>query len=263
MRRVLDIFIACSALTAAAPLMIVACAGIWLTSPGPIFYRAKRIGRDRRRWPGDNYDKFERERRQPRYHGREFTMYKFRTMRPNSRSSEAPITSASDPRVFPFGARLRALKIDELPQLFNVIRGEMALVGPRPEDPSIVERAYDQGGIATLQVRPGMTSPGTLFYYTHCEHLLTPQEADRTYVERLLPIKLALDRVYIAKASTLYDLRVLFRTAWVIFLRSLGARRFSDPPELALADLGNGYGLSLGAKVTDCDSGNQFSSRMP
>jgi lipopolysaccharide/colanic/teichoic acid biosynthesis glycosyltransferase len=255
MRRVLDVVIACGVLILAAPVMIIACIGIWMASPGPIFYRATRIGRDRRRWSPDDRLQRVKERRQPFYRGREFTMYKFRTMRRAKDSTDGPITSHGDPRVYPLGGWLRAIKIDELPQLFNVIRGDMALVGPRPEDPSIVQRAYDREGLATLQVRPGLTSPGTLFYYTHCEHLLNRGEADQAYVERLLPIKLALDRVYIAKASTVYDLRILLRTVWVIGMRTLGRRRFPDPPELATAVLKIGCRPSLRREVTESDCG--------
>lgn len=231
-KRVIDIIVAGCALTAAVPLLLIAAVGIWLTSPGPILYRAQRIGRDRRRLPA----KWPRggqlpERRQPGYRGREFTMLKFRTMRMDANVAD-PITSHADPRVFPFGAWMRATKIDELPQLLNVIRGDMALVGPRPEAPEIVYSYYTADDLATLQVLPGLTSPGTIYYYTHCESILATDAVVDHYVQRLLPVKLALDRVYIKHATVVYDIRVILRTAAAILTRALGSQRFPDPPEL-------------------------------
>src|ERR1700760_1257195 len=105
-KRVFDSAIASTILLMTSPLLLVAAIGIKLTSPGPIFYRAQRMAKDRRR-----------ARREGGYHGRVFTMYKFRTMHVNSDSAANPITAWKDPRVFPFGSLLRATKIDELPQL--------------------------------------------------------------------------------------------------------------------------------------------------
>src|SRR6478672_10423613 len=113
-KRIFDASIAMCLLVVASPLLMIGAIGIKLTSPGQIFYRAKRIGRDRRR-----------ERRNEPYRGREFTMYKFRTMRIEASGSSAPLTSWNDSRVFPWGRFLRATKIDELPQLINVIKGDM------------------------------------------------------------------------------------------------------------------------------------------
>jgi lipopolysaccharide/colanic/teichoic acid biosynthesis glycosyltransferase len=237
-KRVLDIVLAGVALLAATPLLLIAAVGIKLTSPGPVFYRAKRIGRDLRRSRSDTRpaaNLIER-RRQDGYYGREFTMYKFRTMRADSGLNSSPITAASDSRVFPFGAILRATKIDELPQLLNVLKGDMSLVGPRPEAPEIVRGHYTPDDITTLQVPPGVTSPGTVYYYTHGESTLPADTAIDQYVTRLLPMKLALDRVYIERRRALYDIRVLVRTALAILARVIGTRRFPKPPELAETD---------------------------
>jgi lipopolysaccharide/colanic/teichoic acid biosynthesis glycosyltransferase len=122
-----------------------------------------------------------------------------------------------------------------LPQLLNVIKGEMALVGPRPEAPEIVRHHYAKEDLHTLQVLPGLTSPGTLYYYTHCEEMLAGDAAGEIYVQSLLPIKLALDRVYIRKATLWYDVKLIVRTIAVIVARLFGAQRFPDPPELAEA----------------------------
>jgi len=240
-KRLLDIVVAGGALIATAPLFLLATVGIWLTSPGPIFYRAKRIGRDLRRSAADRRRQSRapvearERRRQDGYYGREFTMYKFRTMRVDSDAS-SPITAAKDSRVFPFGAFLRATKIDELPQLVNVLKGDMSIVGPRPEAPEIVRGHYSPDDITTLQVPPGVTSPGTVYYYTHGESTLAADSTVDHYVTRLLPVKLALDRVYIQRGRALYDIRVIFRTAAAILARIVGTRRFPEPPELVKTD---------------------------
>jgi lipopolysaccharide/colanic/teichoic acid biosynthesis glycosyltransferase len=146
--------------------------------------------------------------------------------------SGAPITARGDFRIFPFGAFLRATKIDELPQLINVIHGDMAIVGPRPEAPEIVRTHYSADDISTLQVAPGVTSPGSLYYYTHLEHTLDGDDVVDRYAQQVLPVKLAVDRVYLRQATLSYDLRLLFRTAGVIVGRCLGRRQFADPPEI-------------------------------
>jgi lipopolysaccharide/colanic/teichoic acid biosynthesis glycosyltransferase len=234
-KRLLDIALALSGLAILSPLLVAAAAGIKLTSPGPILYRSRRIGRDRRRWIQDTRSACQGpERRQKMYRGREFTLYKFRTMRMGS-DPGALITAHNDSRVFPFGAFLRATKIDELPQLINVVKGDMALVGPRPEAPEIVRTAYGADDMVTLQVRPGVTSPGSLYYYTHSEAKLTGSDVTQTYVLRVLPIKLALDRAYLQRATLAYDVRIILRTAFVIAARCAGWKRFPDPPELRAA----------------------------
>jgi len=180
--------------------------------------------------------------------GRPFTMYKFRTMRIAPSGGASPITARNDSRVFPFGAFLRATKIDELPQLINVLTGDMTLVGPRPEAPEIVRRHYTPDDLTTLRVAPGVTSPGTVYYYTHCESILAVDSAVDQYVEELLPAKLALDRVYLRRATMLYDVRVILRTIAGIGARVVGSRRFPDPPELREAE---GNEAPLPAKAHD------------
>jgi lipopolysaccharide/colanic/teichoic acid biosynthesis glycosyltransferase len=171
------------------------------------------------------------ERRKPGYSGREFTIYKLRTMHVHA-SDGSPITAENDARVFRFGKFLRATKLDELPQLVNVIRGDMAIVGPRPEAPEIVRRHYRIADMDTLRVRPGLTSPGTLYYYTHCAGTLREGDITRAYVQRVLPLKLALDRQYIRTATLRSDVRLMLRTARVIAEYALGRRQFPDPPEM-------------------------------
>jgi len=208
-KRVLDVILAGVALVAAAPVLCVAAVGIRLAGAGPIFYRAHRVG----------------------LHGRVFTMYKLRTMRVRQSYASA-ITAKNDPRVFPFGALLRRTKVDELPQLYNVLRGDMAIVGPRPEDPGMVARFYTPLDHETLRVAPGLTSPGSIYAYTHGEAQLDARDSEGCYGERLLPLKLAMDIVYVRRASLAYDLAVIVRTAWMLGPALLGRRAFPLPPEL-------------------------------
>jgi lipopolysaccharide/colanic/teichoic acid biosynthesis glycosyltransferase len=209
-KRLLDTALAGVALVVLAPLMALAAVGIRLSSAGPVLFRAERVGRDRR----------------------PFIMFKLRTMHQRRRSDSSRITGAGDPRVFPFGAWLRAVKLDELPQLWNVLRGEMSLVGPRPEDPAIVARCYTALGLETLAVRPGLASPGSIYSSTHGAALLVGSDPEAAYAARLLPLKLALDAVYVRRASLWYDARIVGRTLWVIVATLLGRRHFADPPEL-------------------------------
>ena len=209
-RRVFDTSLALVGLIALSPLLAMAAVGIRFSSPGPIFYRAARIG----------------------LNGSRFTMYKFRTMHTEQRTLKSRITADKDPRTFAFGALLRRLKIDELPQLVNIVKGEMAIVGPRPEDPYFVENHYTEDGIETLRVLPGLTSPGSIFYYTHGEKCVGSSDPETAYVKDVLPVKLALDLVYIREASLLYDVRLILRTIWVLGFVFAGRTVFPDPPEM-------------------------------
>ena len=208
-RRLFDILLAAGALLALSPVWLLAAAGIAVSSRGPVLFRARRAGR----------------------HGREFTMYKFRTMHARAEPGTA-ITAPADPRVFRFGHWLRASKIDEIPQLINVLSGDMSIVGPRPEDPDIVRRCYTDEDRQTLAVRPGLASPGSIYNYTHGDELLAAVDTVAAYQATLLPMKLALDRVYLRNATFAYDLRIIARTLYVLLARACGRRRFAPPPEM-------------------------------
>lgn len=197
-RRIFDITAAAVGLILLTPVLSVAAAGIRLSSPGPVLYRAQRIGRS----------------------GIPFTMLKLRTMHCRTVGGSS-ITAAGDSRVFSFGRILRALKIDELPQLLNVLRGDMAIVGPRPEAADIVERYYTEEFCRTLAVRPGLTSPGSICYYECGEQLLTEGDAEEYYVTHLLPAKMALDLQYLRHATLRSDLVIIFRTIVVLSRRLL------------------------------------------
>jgi lipopolysaccharide/colanic/teichoic acid biosynthesis glycosyltransferase len=168
--------------------------------------------------------------------GKPFVMHKFRTMHVDQGPAASTITASGDSRVFPFGRLLRALKIDELPQLYDVLRGAMSVVGPRPEDLKIVREHYAPEHLATLDVRPGLASPGSIYNYTHGEQLIGRLNPEADYVEKLLPIKLAIEVEYVRRANFFYDLRIILRACCVIALIALGKRRFRDPPEMARID---------------------------
>ena len=216
-KRLFDVVCAGAALLVAAPLLGIAAIGIKLSDPGPVFFRARRVG----------------------YLGREFTMYKLRTMR-NGHAKQGTakgslITGHRDDRVSSIGKLLRKTKIDELPQLFNVLVGDMSIVGPRPEDPAIVRKHYSSTDLETLGVRPGLASPGSIYQYVEGDKLLTGKDPETSYVDKLLRTKLALDLVYIRRASLRRDIAVIGRTLWAIGAIAAGKRRFPAPPEMAAA----------------------------
>lgn len=198
-KRLFDIAAAVFALLISAPFIAVAAIGIMLTSPGTIFYRARRVGRN----------------------GEVFTMYKLRTMHVDQ-SKTSSITSPEDSRIFPFGALIRRLKLDELPQFWNIVNGNMSLVGPRPEAPDIVEKHYTDWMHETLRIRPGVTSPGAIYNYIMADTLLDDGDAEGSYARKLLPPKLALERAYQERASFISDLGYVVLTAWAILAHVLG-----------------------------------------
>jgi lipopolysaccharide/colanic/teichoic acid biosynthesis glycosyltransferase len=212
-KRVFDVFVAAVALLLAAPILAVAALGIRLSDPGPLVYRARRLGRG----------------------GRPFTMYKLRTMRVHNSGLGSPITARGDRRVFPFGALLRRTKIDELPQLINVLRGDMSIIGPRPEDPEIVARYYTPGHRETLTVRPGLASPGSLLHDSCGDTYLGGPDPVAAYVDHLLPVKLGLDRAYVRNVTFTYDLVLLFRMIGAVMRQITRRAAPGYPAELAAA----------------------------
>lgn len=198
-KRLLDGTVALIMLLVLLPILVVAALGIKMTSPGPVFYRAMRVGRG----------------------GGIFSMLKLRTMHVNSDEASA-ITAPGDRRIFGFGLWLRHLKIDELPQFWNILTGDMSLVGPRPEDPKIVERDYNCWMLETLQVTPGVTGPGSVYGYFFGDALLDDDDPEGSYARNLLPPKLALERAYLDRAGILSDMGYILLTAWAIVAHVLG-----------------------------------------
>jgi len=190
LKRGVDLALSVLGLTILSPLFLVLALAVVTLTGRPVFFRQTRVGRDRR----------------------PFLLLKFRTMRPDG-GSGLPITGQGDPRVTPLGRLLRASKLDELPQLVNVLRGEMSFVGPRPEVPRYVAH-YTPEQAAVLRVRPGLTDPATVLFRDEERLLGLVEEARREqyYVSDILPRKLAINLDYIARAGLLYDLGVILGT---------------------------------------------------
>lgn len=189
LKRAFDFGMALLGLIVLSPLFAVVAVLIKLDSPGSLFFRGTRAG------------KF----------GRPFKIVKFRTMVQNAAQLGPGITSSGDRRVTRIGRWLRRTKIDELPQLWNVVCGEMSLVGPRPEDPRYVA-LYTAEQRRILSVRPGITSPASI-QFRHEEALLPTGDVD-TYVQSLMPAKLQVDLEYLDHQTFFSDFCVLLRTAF-------------------------------------------------
>lgn len=196
MKRLLDIATALALAPFALPLGLVIAVLIKLDSRGPVIFPARRVGLD----------------------GRMFTMYKFRTMVAAAGTADQPLTRLADERVTRIGARLRALRADELPQLFNVLKGDMSLVGPRPEDPAFVSHYSDEER-RVLTVRPGITGPSQLCFRNE-SLLLDGDDYEQRYIEEIMPLKLSLDLEYVENHSLGGDLLLLARTLALPWSRS-------------------------------------------
>lgn len=192
-KRALDLTVATALLLLLAPLIAIVAVAIKFDSRGPVFYRCRRVG----------------------HRGSELAMLKFRKMRVDA--SGPPLTLTHDARLTRIGRFLALSKLDEVPQLWNVLRGEMSLVGPRPEDPSFVA-LHPAEFEEILAVKPGVTGCCQLAFADE-SRILDPANRLRHYVEHLLPQKLTIDRLYAARRSLLIDLRILAWTAVAVLLR--------------------------------------------
>lgn len=205
-KRMLDLLGAGLGLLLLAPLLLLIALAIKLDGPGPVFFRQERVGR----------------------HGRLFRIHKFRSMVADAPQRGPGLTVGADARITRVGALLRRHKLDELPQLIDVLQGTMSLVGPRPELPRYVARYAELVGVATrdriLSVRPGLTDPASLAYRDEAALLAGAADPERTYLQHILPRKLALAEAYVARAGLGSDLRLIARTLAVL----LGAQRAAD-----------------------------------
>jgi len=207
LKRLLDVLVSGAGLLFLAPFFLWIRRRIRRDSPGPVFYRGRRIGRG----------------------GKEFSILKFRTMYERTDSFNGPlITAQDDPRVTPFGRWLRDTKLNELPQLWNVFKGEMSLVGPRPEDPEIAAGWDPQVRAEVLSVRPGITSPASVLYRDE-EQRLGSRRLMETYLKDILPSKLRLDQLYVRHRSFFGDLDVIF---WTFLLLAPRINLVSPPESL-------------------------------
>jgi lipopolysaccharide/colanic/teichoic acid biosynthesis glycosyltransferase len=196
MKRLFDIVVALGALVFFLPLLLFVAVLIKLDSPGPVFFKQERMGRG----------------------FRPFRILKFRTMMQDSSASGQSITVGDDPRITRVGWSLRQTKIDELPQLINVLKGEMTFVGPRPEVPEYVElfrRDYEE----ILKIRPGITDLASIKYRDEAALLGGSENPEAEYIRRVLPDKINLGKEYIRRSSFFFDLTLIFKTFLRLFDR--------------------------------------------
>lgn len=187
-KRFFDIIISAIGLLLLSPLLLVVSIAVWVDSPGPVIYRAVRTG----------------------LHGRQFVMYKLRTMVKNADKIGGGSTGSKDPRVTRVGHYLRRYKLDELPQLLNVLKGDMSLVGPRPELPMYTS-LYKGEELLILTVKPGITDFASL-HFRELSEVLGDQDPDKVYEERVMPIKNALRVKYVKEHSVWVDAKILMST---------------------------------------------------
>ncbi|MHC1706111.1 MAG: sugar transferase [Bacteroidales bacterium] len=194
MKRVFDFLVSLIAIVILSPILIIISFLVLLSSPGGIFFTQQRIGKDHK----------------------PFRLLKFRTMKPYSETSGQLTIGTKDPRITTVGYFLRRYKLDELPQLFNIVRGEMSIVGPRPEVPKYVS-LYNPEQQKVLKLRPGLTDYASLEYINENEILANSPDPEKAYIEDIMPAKLKLNLKYIEDQSLAVDIRILFQTVKAIF----------------------------------------------
>lgn len=188
-KRVFDVVAASLGLLLLAPLFVLVALAIRATSPGPVFFRQERVG----------------------LAGRRFRIVKFRTMRRDAETTGSQLTVGGDVRITTVGAVLRRTKIDELPQLINVLRGEMSLVGPRPEVPRYVAH-YDERQRHVLSVRPGITDPASIAFKDENDLLSAAADPEEQYLCEVMPRKLEMNLAYLERRSLTSDVAIIVST---------------------------------------------------
>lgn len=205
MKRIVDILFSLAGLLVLSPLFATVSLFIKLDSRGPVFFRQERVGR----------------------HFRPFSMYKFRTMKDGADKEGAPVTVAGDERITRAGRLLRKYKIDELPQLFNVLIGDMSLVGPRPEIGRYV-RLFSADYKKLLNIRPGITDPASLRYSEEESVLAAADNWEEEYISRILPEKINLSLRYVECHGIMTDFKLVLSTIFKI-----SGARFSSGEDLS------------------------------
>ena len=190
-KRLFDISASFFGLLLLSPLFLVVALCVGLTGRGGVFYVQTRVGR----------------------YGRDFKLYKFRSMRTGSDAKGLLTVGGKDGRITPVGYFIRKYKIDELPQLFNVLKGDMSLVGPRPEVRKYVA-LYNSEQMRVLSARPGITDPASIKYINENDLLAQADDPERFYVEKIMPDKLKINLEYMDNRSFFKDLSVIFRTVF-------------------------------------------------
>ena len=196
-KRLFDLGFTVPGLLVLAPLLAAIALWVKLDSPGPVFFRQTRVG----------------------LKGKLFRIYKFRTMVADAERLGRPLTVGGDARITNSGAFLRKYKLDELAQLFNVLAGDMSLVGPRPEVPKYIALYPDAVRQAVLSVRPGITDFAAIEYKDENALLAGAADPERVYIERILPAKQAYYLKYVAEQNLLLDLRLILATLKAVFVR--------------------------------------------
>ena len=197
LKRLFDIILSTIVLFLFSPLFLLGSFLAKIQSTGSIFYKAKRVGKN----------------------GQVFEMYKFRTMVKNADQIGIGLTTHKDVRVTPIGRVLRLTKLDELPNFINVIKGEMSLIGPRPESPTYV-KYYTEEQKRVLLVKPGITGPSQIVNRNEAEKLASQTDPEQYYITELMPKKLLLDLHYVATQSFISDIGWLLKTLWVLVFPS-------------------------------------------
>lgn len=189
LKRGFDIFSSLLGLILLSPVFLLTALIIAMDSGGPVFFVQKRVGKG----------------------GREFYLYKFRTMRPGADQKGLLTVGREDPRITASGRFLRKFKIDEFPQLWNVLKGEMSLVGPRPEVKKYTD-LYTQDQFLVLSVQPGITDLASIEYAEENDLLGTIPDPEKYYIEQVMPAKLNISLDYIRRRSFLLDLKIILKT---------------------------------------------------
>ena len=209
--RLLDIIFSAAALLILSPFFLVFALLVKLTSPGPVFFRQRRVGWKRR----------------------EFSLIKFRSMKMRAENDGPAVTAGGDSRITKVGKFLRRTKLDELPELWNVLRGDMSLAGPRPEVPQYVKH-YLPEWERVFSIRPGITDWATLQFRDEESVLKHAEDAEKAYVEVVVPIKMKLALEYVDNFSLWQYIKVLFLTVWGITLGRLFAKPGKELAVLAI-----------------------------
>ena len=195
-KRLFDIFASAAGLLVLSPLFVLLAVLVKWGDGGPVFFRQQRVGQK----------------------GKLFWILKFRSMVLNAEKLGLSVTRDGDPRVTLVGRWLRKTKLDELPQLWNVLRGDMSLVGPRPEVPQYVN-AYTEGQKRVLELKPGITDLATLEFRNEEELLRTAPDAERFYLEVCVPRKIELNLAYASNATVWRDVQIILQTLGIMRLR--------------------------------------------
>ena len=196
MKRLFDIILSSLGLLILSPIFAIVAIWIKLDSSGPIFYRQVRVGR----------------------YNQDFRIYKFRSMRVGSDKGSLVTIGGRDPRITTSGYFIRKFKIDELPQLINVLIGDMSLVGPRPEVRHYVNY-WTPEQMHVLDVRPGITDPASIKFRNENELLEKAEDPEKYYIEVIMQEKIRLYLEYVNQHNLFYDLKIIFQTFWAIIAK--------------------------------------------